>query len=135
MRAMSSVRSSSLYTLLSLALSLACSRRTETPSTPAPLSAPAVPAATATAGAEPSPADAAAIAPTATEPAAPEPELPAPVRACNRRCSSEANHRQMEGFVRCEKAAKGPECKQAVLAANDAERASCRKACEAKARK
>jgi hypothetical protein len=98
---------------------LACSKRSEPAAPPAPATAPA-----------PAAAPASEAAPVA---APPEPELPPAVLACNRKCSVDANHRQMEGFVRCEKEKKGPDCKTDVLTANDAERATCRKACEAKA--
>jgi hypothetical protein len=101
---------------------LGCSKRSE-PVPPAPVTTPAPVAA-------PAPAAEAAPVPVA---AAPEPELPPAVLACNRKCSVDANHRQMEGFVRCEKEKKGPTCKTDVLTANDADRAACRKACEAKA--
>jgi hypothetical protein len=123
-----------LAALLVVTSASACSRRAEpvAPS-PAPIVAPPAPAA-------PPPAEAPAIAsdagtaPTTTPAAAAaaEPELPPAVLACNRKCSVEANHRQMEGFVRCERAKKGPGCKSEVLTANDTERAACRKACDAK---
>jgi hypothetical protein len=102
----------------------ACSKRSE-PVRPAPVP-------TAAPVGAPAPAAEAAPAPLPVV-AAPEPELPPAVLACNRKCSVDANHRQMEGFVRCEKEKKGPTCKTDVLTANDADRAACRKACEAKA--
>jgi hypothetical protein len=112
-----------------------CSRSASPPSPP---SQPALPASGAPPAAAPAPApttttasDAAALELAAVAPA-PEPELPAALRACHRKCSSQANHRQMQGFVRCERDKKGPDCKTAVLTANDAERAACRQACEAK---
>jgi hypothetical protein len=114
--------------IFALTTALACSRSGETA---APQAAPA-PTAPAPAPAPP-PTPPPTPTPEAPAPAAaPEPELPPKLVACNRKCSTDANHRQMEGFVRCEKAKKGPDCKPAVLAANDTERAACRKACEAK---
>ena len=112
---------------------LACSKRNEPVApTPAP-----PPAATTPPAPEPTPAPTAAETSPAPTPVAapPEPELPPAVQACNRKCSVDANHRQMAGFVRCEKEKQGPTCKTDVLTANDTERAACRKACEEKAAK
>jgi hypothetical protein len=109
-----------------LTVSFACSRRSDPPA--APTVAP--PAAAVPAPPPPPPAESTAPAPAVA--AEPEPELPPAVQACNRKCSVAANHRQMEGFVRCEKTQQGPNCKTEVLTANDSERAACRKACEAK---
>jgi hypothetical protein len=110
---------------------LACGKRSEPVAVaPTPSTTPA-PAPAATPAPEPAPA---AEAPVPTPVAAPpEPELPPAVQACNRKCSVDANHRQMAGFVRCEKEKQSPTCKTDVLTANDTERAACRKACEAKA--
>jgi hypothetical protein len=125
MAVMSDVRIVLLACLMTAAL--ACGKRSEpvavtpTPAEPAP-----APATT------PAPAPVAAPAPLPVA-AAPEPELPPAVQACYRKCSIDANHRQMAGFVRCEKDKQSPTCKSDVLTANDTERAACRKACEAKA--
>jgi hypothetical protein len=103
----------SFLSLCSLVTTVSCARRAEPQVSP--------PAAVA-----PEPPDA---APAAAPAVPPEPELPPVVRACNQKCSEQANHRQMEGFLRCERDKKRPDCKTKVLTANDSERAACRKDC------
>jgi hypothetical protein len=105
----------SFLSLCCLVATASCARRAEPPVNPPAAVAPAPPDATTAAAAAPA--------------VPPEPELPPVVRACNQKCSEQANHRQMEGFLRCERDKKNPDCKTKVLTANDSERAACRKDC------
>jgi hypothetical protein len=95
-------------------------RRDPPPAPPPPPAAP-LPAPTPPPPPEPPPPDAAPIA--AVE--------EAPLTPCQRKCSIGANHKQLQGFLRCEKA--GPDveaCKAKVLEDTDADRRGCRERCE-----
>jgi hypothetical protein len=108
----------------SLLLGGACRRD---PPPPAPL--PAAPAAVPTPAAPPPPnppPPAAAVAPAVDE---------APPTPCQRKCSISANHKQLQGFLRCEKArAELETCKAKVLEETDAGRRACRERCEGRSK-
>jgi hypothetical protein len=55
----------------------------------------------------------------------------APLTPCQRKCSISANHKQLQGFVRCEKArAELEACKARVLEDTDVGRRACRELCQ-----
>lgn len=111
-----------ILAVVSLTLTVSCSRKETPPAAPAPTAAPAPPAPKAVE---------AAVAPAA-EPPAVEPD--SPLAVCHRDCSVEANRKQMEGYVRCdrESQAKNGDCRQKVLEVTDGQRGTCRRACEDK---
>jgi hypothetical protein len=88
------------------------------PSAPSPAPAPPAPPPPGL------PPDAAPIAPIAAVDEA-------PLTPCQRKCSISANHKQLQGFLRCEKAGADAEaCKAKVLEDTDTGRRSCRERCE-----
>jgi hypothetical protein len=107
-----------------LLLGVGC-RRDPPPPALLPAASPSAPAPAAPPAPDTAPSIAAA-APSVEE---------APLTPCQRKCSITANHKQLQGFLRCEKAGADLEpCKAKVLEDTDAGRRACRERCQGAAR-